>query len=439
MRRHGTRSRRRFLKETVAVLGAAAIPALIPRTVLADGDSPGANDRVGIGYIGVGRRAGQLLGLPKDAEIRATADVYLDRAKQVAEQLKAQHAFGDYRKMLELKEVDAVVIATPDHWHALPFIHACQAEKDVYCEKPLSLTVREGRAMVDAARKYKRVCQTGTQQRSYVKNDVACRLLREGRFGKVSEVIGNNYPSPWNCAFPSLPAPESLDWDMWCGQTQPRGFHPDLYPCRAKPGWLSFTPYSGGEMTGWGAHGLDQIQCALGMDETGPVEIWAEGGKLDPPTYDKPQSLEAGDKATSEGRRVFYKYSNGVLVTLDNGNGAGGTFITDKGKVVVARDEVSANPGGLLEESGFNAAVAETRLPEHLEDWINCIKSRGTPIADVAVSHRSVSVCHLANIARWTGRRLQWDAESEQFKNDPEANGYLEREQRPAYRLPDSI
>ena len=431
------KSRRRFLKN--AVLGAAAVPFFVPRSVMAAEGAPGANDRVGIGYIGVGRRAGQLFGVPKDAEIRATCDLYFDRATQVAAKLKVSHAFADYRKMLELKEIDAVVIATPDHWHALPFVHACQAGKDVYCEKPMSLTIAEGRAMVDAARKHKRVCQIGTQQRSFAKNDVACRFLREGRFGKVKEVIGNNYPSPWNCALPEVEAPKSLDWDAWCGQTEPRGFHPDLYPCRANPGWLSFTPYSGGEMTGWGAHGLDQIQCALGMDETGPVEIWAEGGKIDPPTYDKPQSRAAGDKATSVGHRVFYKYAGGVLVTLDDGTGAGGTFVTDKGKIVVGRDRVDADPKGLLEESGFNEAVAQARLPEHMADWVNCIKSRKTPIADVAISHRSVSVCHLANIARWTGRKLQWDPEGEQFKNDAEANGYLQREQRKGYRLPEIV
>lgn len=188
--------------------------------------------------------------LPPEARIVAAADVQLSRAEAVAQRFGGV-AYQDYRDLLDSKDVDAVVVATPDHWHALPSIHACQAGKDVYCEKPLTLTIREGRQMVDAARMNNRVLQTGSQQRSMVANRVACQWVREGQLGRVIEVIGSNYPSPWHCDLPAQDVPEGLNWDAWCGQTTPRPFHQDIFISRSNPGWISFRDYSGGEMTGW--------------------------------------------------------------------------------------------------------------------------------------------------------------------------------------------
>ena len=270
-------TRRRFLHRTGQWAAASlALPTIIPSGVLAAPGRPGANDRIGVGYIGAGRRARQLMGLPPEGQIVAAADVDRRRAQEIAAK-KNCRAYDDYRKMLDAKDVDAVVVATPDHWHVLPSLHACQAGKDIYLEKPLTLTIREGRLLVDAVRKHGRVLQTGSQRRSMSGHRTGCELVRNGLAGKIHTVLIVNYPSPWECGLPGQPVPEGLNWDVWCGMTEPVPYHEDLYIQRSNPGWISFRPYSGGEMTGWGAHGFDQIQWALDMDHTGPVEIWCEG------------------------------------------------------------------------------------------------------------------------------------------------------------------
>lgn len=429
--------RRQFLAHAAAATAAGfALPCLIPA------HARGANDRIGIGYIGAGRRANQLMTLPKEAQIVAISDLWLPRAEQVAAKRQAK-AYQDYRKMLESTDVQAVVVATPDHWHALPSIHGCQAGKDVYCEKPLSLTIREGRAMVQAARKYNRVFQTGSQQRSLLPCRIGCELVRTGRIGKVHTIVGKNYPSPWLCGLPAQPVPDGLDWDAWCGPTEPRAYHLDLFTPRAKPGWISFQPYSGGEMTGWGAHGLDQVQWGLGTDESGPVEVWADGGKLAAPTYSVPEKVTRGNEACGTGHRVSFRYANGAILNLDDGPGDGCAFIGDQGKVTVGRKRFQAEPGELAKDMLAAAAMPESgdaRLTStHLANWIDCIKTRRRPNADVEIGHRSATVCHLGNIARWLGRRLRWDPVKEIFPGDDEANRYLDRPKRKPYQLPDPV
>ena len=337
--------------------------------------------------------------------------------------------------MLDAKDVDAVIVATVDHWHALPSIDACRAGKDVYTEKPLSLTIREGRAMVEAARKYKRVFQTGSQRRSMKHHRLGCQLVRAGRIGKVQMVIAYNYPGPWDCGLPAQPVPKGLPWDVWCGQTEPRPYHADIYVPRGNPGWISFTPYSGGEMTGNGTHGLDQVQWALGTDATGPVEIWPERAEpLKPPVYAVPEDRKRGDSVCSQ-NRVSFRYANGVVVRLDGGPEAGAIFIGENGKVVVGNNAFTCEPAGLAEES---LAAGDPRLQEsddHFQNWFDCIRSRRRPIADVEIGHRSAVICHLCNIARWAGRRLRWDPEREVFLGDEEANKYLQRPQRKPYQV----
>ena len=414
-------SRRMVLQRGVRVgLVGVTAPYFIPSGVLAAPGRPGANDRVGVGYIGVGRRGRQNMNLPKDARIVAISDVHEKRLAEVGKG-KPWKRHADYRKMLESADVDAVLISTPDHWHALPAIHACQANKDVYCEKPMTLTVREGRAMVRAVRQYKRVFQTGSQQRSMAKCRIGCELVRNGRIGKVHTVHGNCYPSPIDtCELPSEPAPDGLHWNVWCGQTKPRPYHVDLYLPRAKPGWISFRPYSGGEMTGWGAHGLDIIQWALGTDATGPVEVWPEG---------------TGPKCN-----VSFRYASGVVVHLDSKGPAGGAlFVGDKGTIRVDRGKYEVTPKELGENPLDSGDVRLYKSDHHKADWITCIKTRKTPVADVEIGHRSTTFCHLGNIARWTGRKLRWSPEKEVFIGDEEANGLLERPMRAPYGLPELV
>jgi predicted dehydrogenase len=431
-------SRRHFLaRHAAGAAGAVLLPQIVPSAALAGPDRPGANDRIGVGYIGVGRRGQQLMGLPKEGRIVAVADVNRKRAEEVAKARRCR-ADQDYRKLLEAKDIDAVVVATPDHWHVLASLHACQAGKDVYCEKPLSLTIREGRRLVEAVRKYQRVLQTGSQRRSMGGHRLGCELVRNGLAGKIHTVLIQNYPSPWECSLPGQAVPEGMDWDTWCGPTEPAPYHPDLYAPRAKPGWISFRPYSGGEMAGTGAHGFDQIQWALDLDHTGPVEVWCEGGKLPTVTYSEPESLARGNAACSRNRRVRFRYANGIEVRLEEGeSAAGATFVGDRGKIRIGNNTVDSNPPDLVKTPPQDFKIRVPLSDNHLQNWFDCIKSRERPIADVEIGHRSAVICHLGNIARWVGRRLRWDPEREIFPGDDEANAYLERAMRRPYQLPE--
>ena len=432
-------SRRRFIGQSVTAVAGVAMPTIIPAGVLAQPGRPGANDRIGIGYIGVGRRGNQLMGLPPEGRIVAVADVDRTRADETAAKRNCR-AYYDYRKLLEAKDVDAVFVATPDHWHVLPSIHACQAGKDIYLEKPLSLTIREGRILVDAVRKHDRVLQTGSQRRSMAGLRHGCELVRNGLAGKIHTVEILNYPSPWECRFPGQPVPDGLDWDTWCGMAEPVPYHPNIFIQRSKPGWISLRPYSGGEMTGTGAHGFDQIQWALDLDHTGPVEVSVEGGKLPPVVFTEPHSIGRGNTACSRGRRVTMRYANGIEIRLvDNGPAAGGVFIGDRGKIRIGNNVVTSNPEELAKTP---ADQLKFRLPatgNHIQNWFDCIKSRDKPVADVEIGHRSAVICHLGNIARWVGRKLRWDPEREIFPDDSEANRYLDRARRKPYELPDPV
>ncbi|MBM3335107.1 Gfo/Idh/MocA family oxidoreductase [Candidatus Sumerlaeota bacterium] len=433
--------RKEFLRRA-AVLGASGAlgPVIIPQGVLASAGAPGANDRIGIAGIGIGRQGSAVLnGMAGRKEVRfvAIADASIVQARKIAAKYKAE-PYQDYRKLLERKDVDAIVTATPDHWRSLVCIHACQAGKDVYAEKPMTLTIREGRLMVQAVRKYERVFQTGSQQRSMAANRLGCELIRNKRIGKISRVIAHNYPSPWECGLPAQPAPEGLDWDMWCGPTEVVPFNADLYTPRANPGWISFRPYSGGEMTGWGAHGLDQVQWALGMDESGPIEVWTEGEKFNPPTYTAPESAERGNKICSV-PKVFFRYADDIVMELGPGPSGGAIFFGEKGQIMIDRAVLKSDPPEIAKEPIRSDEIHLIESSNHYQNWLDCIKSRKRPIADAEIGHRSATVCHLGNIARWVGRRLRWDPVKEVFPDDPEANKFLDRPHRKPYELPRTI
>jgi predicted dehydrogenase len=428
-------SRRQFLRSSSAIIAA---PAIIPSGVLAAAGKPGANDKIAVAGIGIGRQGGALMGqLAKHPDIRmiGIADVNLPRAQANIKKFGGEYACQDYRKMLDRNDVDAIVTATPDHWRALVSIHAAQAGKDIYAEKPMTLTIIEGRRMAQAVRKYKRVFQTGSQQRSQAQNRYGCELVRNGRIGKITKVEGHNYPSPWNCQLPMQPVPEGLDWDMWCGPTQPVSYHNDIYTPRANPGWISFRPYSGGEITGWGAHGIDQIQWALGMEESGPTDIWVEGSAFDPPTFTEPKPRGPADKQCSQ-PIIHYRYANGIEVIMDQGNPGGGIFHGDQGKIEIFRGRVTSNPAEVVTEPIRADEIHLTKSDNHMRNWLDCIRSRERCVADVEFGHRSTNMCHLGNIARWLGRPLKWDPVKEIFPGDDEANALTDRERRAGYELP---
>jgi predicted dehydrogenase len=441
-----TPTRRQFLARTGrAALAGLTLPQLLPAGVLAADGRPGANDRIGIGFIGIGRQASALLSaaLRRPAtRVVAFADANLPRAQAAATKHQAE-AGQDYRRLLERKDVDAIFTATPDHWRSLVCIHACQAGKDVYGEKPMTLTIREGRLMVQAARKHQRVFQTGSQQRSMRENIIGCDLVRKGAIGKITKVFAQNYPSPWECALPAQAVPDGIDWNLWCGPGPLVPFHTDIYNPRANPGWISFRPWSGGEVTGWGAHGFDQIQSALGMDESGPVELWTDGEKFTPPSFTAPESRDRAEKLCCV-PKVFFRYATGTVVemtgepagggVLGGGISGGGIFVGEKGKIRIDRGICRSEPDEELAENAVRAG--RDQGGDHIQNWYDCIKSRQRPRADVETGHRSATVCHLVNIARWTGRRLQWDPVKEEFVGDKEANTFLDRERRKGFELP---
>jgi predicted dehydrogenase len=319
-------------------------------------------------------------------------------------------------------------------------IHAAQAGKDIYAEKPMTLTILEGRRMVEAVRKYNRVFQTGSQQRSMKTNIIGCAMVRAGRAGKIKKVVAKNYPSPWPNHLPGQPVPEGLDWDTWCGPVEPVPFNKDLYAPRTKPGWISFREFSGGEMTGWGAHGFDMIQWALGTDDTGPVRIWTEGEPMKEPILKEPHGRGAGESQTNH-PTVFMEYANGAVMELGKGPDGGGLFYGDKGMIGIDRGKLWSDPKDLTAEP-----LKEDELPtygdgenDHFRNFFDCVKTRKRPIADVEIGHRSSTICHLGNIARWVGHELKWDPKAETFIGDDEANKLIDRPRRKGYELPDKV
>jgi len=425
-------SRRRFLEKAGATVAAGAfgVPLFVPRRALSAPGRPGANDRIHVAAIGVGNRARLLLQqLPESAQLVAVADCNLPNAASCNETYKLNGScYQDYRRVLDRKDVDAVIVATADFQRVVPCIHACQAGKDIYAEKPLSLYVREGRALVNAVRRYNRVLQVGSQQRSMEMNRVACELVRNGGLGKVLEVRAINYTGPAAAPFETPPAqevPKKLDWNMWLNQAAWRAYNGQWMS------WRQFRDFSGGEMTDWGAHGVDQIQWALGMDGTGPSEI----------------------RPRSPGRNgeVAMRYPNGVevnfMLPMGRGPMGGAVFICEKGKLEINRNKFSSNPPEIAaelrkkvnvaeEERKWSNSLAMWQARWHMRNWLDCIRSRNRPVADVEIGHRSVSVCHLANIVRAVGRPLRWDAAREEFEGDEEANRYLERPRRHGFELP---
>ncbi len=433
-------SRRRFLKRSSSIAAALSAPLVVPSDVLGLNGNPGANERISVGFIGAGGRARLLMSqTPPPGKIVAICDVYLKRCEEAIQE-KAHMSSGwdvyqDYRELLDRKDIDAVIVPTTDHGRVLPCIHACQAGKDIYAEKPLTLTIAEGRVLVNAVRKYKRVFQTGSQQRSMEYNRYPCELVRTGRIGKIHTVLAVNYPGPGSCeGFPGAPIPDDLDWDLWCAQTRLKPYNP-----RLQFGWMGCRDYSGGEVTNWGAHGLDQIQWALGADGSGPVEIW--------PVAEGPGGV------------VHMRYASGVLVKLELSEGpsgfhfegkrtrlpmGGAIFLGDKGKMYVARNtfesvpaEITSDPPEPQKREMWEGPGWQAKF--HIGNWFDCMKTREKPAADVEIGHRSVTVCHLVNIAREVGRKLRWDPEKETFIGDEEANTYLERPKRKGYELPDPL
>ena len=442
-------SRRRAIK-FLAGAGAAGVAgfSIVPSHVLAGGTTPAPSDRVIMAAIGTGNRGPTDIGeLARFEDVQAVAvcDVDLVRARQCATRLglDEKSIYHDYHPMLDRKDIDAVVIASPDHWHALHSIDAALAGKDVYVEKAMTLTVVEGRAMVNAIRKNNRVLQVGSQQRSQSSFHRACMLIRNGYIGKVTKVVGVNFAGPWECNLPGQPVPETLNWDKWMGQVEPKPYNRNIHVSRSNPGWLSIKDFCGGEICGWGSHDLDQVQWALGMDESGPTEVWVEGQPYKPWVADEnsPYGRFFGDKGTI----IHMMYPGGIPMELSedaNPNG-GALFIGEKGQIRIDRGRFEVSDPEWKTISLESMPVQLYTASNHYRNFVDCIKDRKKCVCDVETGHRSATVCHLGNIARWisqetqtVGTKLIWDPLKEEFKDNALANSMLDRPRRKGYELP---
>lgn len=424
--------RRQFLK---GVAAAAAFPYIIPSSAFGAAGHTAPSNRITLGFVGMGKRMGShvatLLGRSQ-CQVLALCDVESVRLglakKRVEDHYARQSAsgsykgcdtYGDFREIAARSDIDAVIISTPDHWHALTSIAMLQSGKDVYCEKPLSLTIGEGKAMVEATRRYGRVFQTGSQQRSSRNFRVACELVRNGRIGDVHTVHVNVGGPSVECYLPAEPVPAGLDWNFWLGPAPWRPYNSDIAPGLDFNGWpnfRSYRDYSGGGMTDFGAHHFDIAQWGLGMDETGPVEIIPPDGK--------------------DYKRLTYKYANGVVMTHGGASGrAAIEFVGPKGRVLVNRGYLGTDPAHLQYEPIGPTEVRLYESPGQQDDWLNAIRTRSKPICDVAIGYRSASVCHLGNIAYWINRPLKWDPDNVRFIDDDEANRMLTRPMRSPWTL----
>jgi predicted dehydrogenase len=443
-------TRRGFVGTMGVTAGSAALLGMA-RTATA-----GPNDRIRIGLIGAGNRGNQVLASFlkfEQVDFVAVADVDDRHASGTAEKIKTARGndpatMRDYRAMLDRKDVDAVVIATPDHWHALPAIHACQAGKDVYVEKPVGHNVAEGRAMIKAARKYDRVMAVGTQQRSGPHFQQAVEAVRSGKIGRVFWVQTWNFEniSPAGMGtYPDSAPPPHVDYDRWLGPAPRRPFNPNRFHLLFR--W--FFDYAGGMMADWGVHLNDIVLWAL--DAKGPKSVSATGGIL----------TTKDDRDTPDTLEVIYEFPGCFLTySLRKGNGlpmhgrpygilfcgTDGSLILDRAGYEIIPDKI-ARPYGIhtihpelksrtIDLQPEKHAGSDQETP-HTRDFLDCLASRARPICDIEVGHRSTNTCHLGNIAYKLGRRLEWDAEAETFKDDAEANALLAREPRRGYELPD--
>jgi predicted dehydrogenase len=424
--------RREFLRRCGATaVGGFAFPMIVDHGVLGGADTPPPSERVRVGVIGVGGQGtANLKALQKEktAEVVAVCDVdqeHLVKAKALAGTTGRPFlAFADYRRMLDDKSIDAVLVATPDHWHALPMIEACSAGKDVYCEKPLSLTVSEGRAMVEAAREHNRIVQTGSQQRSDDRFRMACELVRSGRLGAIKTVKVSlpavNFKGP---AIPDSTPPPELDYQTWLGPAPDRSYNEK----RVHYLFRFFWDYSGGQMTNFGAHHLDIAQWALGRDESGPTSIEATAQFHKDGWYEVPERSE-----------IVYTYDDGIKVICEQGGKPGPNVLFEgtKGSIAVSRGKIESNPPEILATPLESGDIHLYASKNHHKNWLDCIKSRALPICDVAIGHRSATVCHLGNIAIRTGRKLAWDPKAQTIVGDPEAALMLARPYRAPWNAP---
>lgn len=420
----GKVTRRDFLKSSAITAGTAlAWPTIVPSSVFG-ADVP--SNRITIACIGMGGKGtSNMKGFMGNAnsKVVAVCDVdagHRDKAREIAE-LDKKASYEDFREVLARDDVDAVSVGTPDHWHVPISVAAVRAGKDVFCEKPLTLTIAGGRALADEAKRYGRVVQTGSQQRSSDNFRFACELVRNGRIGRVHTVRvglpGNNREC--DPTWTPEPVPEGFNYDLWLGPAPWEPYHKQ----RCHYEFRFLLEYSGGQVTNWGAHHLDIAQWGLGMDDSGPVEIIGEG------EFPKTGLFTTATKVYFEA-----KYANGVKLICQTG-GSNTRFEGTEGWVDVKRGGLETRPESLKETTIGPDGIHLYKSRDHKQDFLDCIKSRKDPIANAEVGHRTGSLCHLGNMAMLLKRRLRWDPERERFIGDSEANRMRWRPARAPWQL----
>jgi predicted dehydrogenase len=430
-------------RDVLAGVGAAvvALPLILPSPAEARVRrvaSRGSGDRLAVGVIGVGMHGRwHLRALLRNPQVRVVGVCDVDTTRREDALALANdaytkaspspapvRAFNDYRELLAMQELDAVVIATPDHWHALMVIDAARAKKHIYVEKPLSRTLREAKLMLEAVRRHGVVCQVGSQQRTEYDGRFirAVEFVRNGRIGLLISVqvgipTSRVGPSAVACDLPDEPPEPGLDWDRWLGPAPMRAYNSILSPRGVHnhyPEWRLYREYSGGMMTDWGAHNFDIAQWALDADASGPVIV-------EPPRM-----------GGQFGARLVY--ANGV--TVEHGGANGIMFTGQKGWLFVSRERLLASHEEFLKPLSEEERFRCERPSSHHADWLDAITANRRPVCDIEVGARTVACCHLMNLAYWHGRTLRWDPEAWTFPDDVEACSWLDEARREGYELP---
>lgn len=424
-----SRSRRTFIKQSVAAAGAAFMaPQIVSAQTLGNAQKSAANSRIGIGFIGTGGIAkGHLASFPglKEVQPIAVCDVRLSGQKR-AQQVLAEKGYKDilstfnHEEIIANPAIDVVCIATPDHWHAALAIAAMKAGKDVYVEKPLTLTIEEGKAVVKAQQKYGSVLQVGSQQRSSAHFRIAANLVRNGLIGEVKEIYCRmgTFPQPPKKE-KIVPVPDGFDYDRWLGPTPFYEYSKNRALGVYRGGWRCYWEYGNRKHGDIGAHDYDIVQWALGRDDTGPVEFIPKGFN----------GVE----------HHHYKYADGITVWRDKlpKDKFQIHFIGTEGSVRVARGQIETTPKEVVRHRFTDADIQVYESKNHRANFIECVQSRKPTICPATIGHRSGTVCQLAGIAERLGRSIQWDPTAQKILGDSEAAAMQDRPRRPGYELPE--
>ena len=426
-----TITRRKFIGNATAL----SAFFIVPRYVLGGKGFLAPSDKITLGFIGNGRQG---LNLQRsflstgEVQILAASDVYKSKTQNFVNKVNAFYAdksgkvdykscspYADFREVLARKDIDAVVIATPDFWHAVVAVKAAEAGKDVYGEKPLSLTIKEGRAMVNAMHQHKRVFQTGSMQRSWPEFRQTVEMIRNGYIGDIKhiQVSVGGPPVPYD--LPEEKLPEGLDWDFWLGPNFYNHYNNQIAPPIDADFWAKWRDYKefgGGGMTDWGAHMFDIVQWALDMDRSGPTNIIPPDGKEYP--------------------FLTYRYANGITMTHENfGKNNAIRFTGSKGQIDIQRHKLVTTRDSLKDKVIGPNEKHVYFSNDHYKDWLNAIRKRSEPVSNIEAGHRSATVCNLGNIAYELKRPLKWNPEKEKFVNDDDANALCGRKMRDKWAI----